>query len=114
MVGDAVGDGRLDRDLGEVAEHAGVVGVGRPSSGGAGREGWPRPASVERQAFIAWASWNVRRTVSMIRPMPCESEFTICDRAELVERPLGRHRRRMEAFADQREVLGHAERRRRG
>ena len=26
---------------------------------------------------MAWASWNVRRTVSPIRPMPCESELTI-------------------------------------
>ena len=30
-----------------------------------------------RHAFMTWASWNVRRTVSPIRPMPCESEFMI-------------------------------------
>ena len=26
---------------------------------------------------MTWASWIVRRNVSIIRPMPCESEFTI-------------------------------------
>ena len=26
---------------------------------------------------MTWASWNVRRTVSIIRPMPCESELTM-------------------------------------
>ena len=26
---------------------------------------------------MTWASWNVRRTVSCIRPMPCESELMI-------------------------------------
>ena len=32
---------------------------------------------MARHAFIASASWNVRRTVSPMRPMPWESEFTM-------------------------------------
>ena len=68
-----MGDRRLDRDLGEVAQHAGVVVVALV---GQARMAAARRRST-RQAFIAWASWNVRRTVSMIRPMPCESELTI-------------------------------------
>ena len=42
-----------------------------------GSPGCPAPASVARQRFIASASWIVRRTDSMIRPIPCESELTI-------------------------------------
>ena len=50
-------------------------GSARPSS--SGNPATPDDASDRRQAFITWASCTVRRTVSPIRPMPCESEFTI-------------------------------------
>ena len=36
-----------------------------------------RRARSRASAFIAWASCHVRRIVSPMRPMPCESEFTI-------------------------------------
>ena len=35
------------------------------------------PSAVARHAFITCASCHVRRMVSPIRPIPCESEFTI-------------------------------------
>ena len=79
-------------------------------------------SSVVRQAgcrarparAITWASWNVRRTVSMIRPMPCESRVDDRDRAELVERALGGHRRRVDPLADELDVLGDRRTTRRG
>ena len=43
----------------------------------AGSFGQPEPASEARHAFITWASCHVRRTVSPIRPMPCESLLMI-------------------------------------
>ena len=66
-------------DLGEVAQDAlGVVAIVRVvEPGSAGRPATPSAAALRRHAFMTWASWNVRRSVSPIRPIPCESELTI-------------------------------------
>ena len=100
MLGDAVGDRRLDRDLGEVAQDplVGVERVASPAAGGRVRPRSPRPPSS------TWASWNVRRTVSIDPAHALRVGVDDRDRAELVERALGGHRRRVDPLADEREV----------
>ena len=69
----------------------------------------PSAASDARQAFMTCASWNVRRTVSPIRPMPCESELTIWIAPSSWSGPSAAIVAGVDALADQRDVLGDAD-----
>ena len=80
VAGEPVRDRRVDRDLGEVAQHALVVAA--PVLGAAQR------ASSSRRSGTRAA--RPRRS----RPMPCESDESIADHAEVVQHALGGHRAR--------------------
>ena len=105
MVGDAVGDRGLDRHLGEVAQHP----LGRV-------EGVARSPCVPcpTQPAMTWASWNVRRTVSIIRPIPCESELTIAIAPSSWSGPSAAIVGRMDPLRDECDVLGDRRTTRRG
>ena len=102
VVGDAVGDRRLDGALGEVAQDARVV-VGRASSG---RPGWPRSGlrgapGLHHVGELDGPAHRLADPAHALRVGVGD-----LDRAQLVERPLGGHRRRRDALAGQRDVLG--------
>ena len=101
-----LGDRGLERHLGRSRSPRALSSrsAGSPRPGSAGGPGWSSAASDRRHAFMTWASSNVRRNDSPIRPIPCESELTIADGAQLVERALRSHPRLEHALADQLEV----------
>ena len=80
---------------------AGTAGRSRRSGGASGT-----PGSRARQPFITCASWSVRRNVSPIRPMPCESEFTIWIAPSSCSGPSAAIVARVHQLLRRRDVLG--------
>jgi hypothetical protein len=104
-----VGDRRLDRDLGEVAQDALV------SSAMAVARRQPGAASGSVHASVS-SRGELDRPPDRLHDPAHALRVGVddLDRPELVERALRGHRRRVDALADERDVAGDAERRRRG
>ena len=93
LVGDPVGDRRVDRELREVAQHP------RRCRRRARRSSAP-------PAFITDAIAKVRRIVSPARPIPCASRGRDGDDAEVVQDVLRGHRRRAHPVVREAQLAG--------
>ena len=116
VVRDPVRDRGLDRHLREVAQDArrvvAVVGVGEAGVGREARDAVRGRAGATPSS--TWASWNVRRSVSPIRPIPWESRVDDAIAPSSCSGPSAAIVRLAHALGDQRHVVRDRPRQRRG